>query len=209
MSDADSIGGENVVTLLTLHAAKGLEFPVVFITGLEDGLIPHSRSLESGSSEDLAEERRLFYVGITRAESHLYLTYAFKRTTYGTSNANSPSRFLADIPTGLMQGVSPRVSGQAGQDRYRQDTTWGSSRSSGGNGGGAAKGKITPFPTQQVAKKQFPIGQRVFHAKFGAGLVIESKGNGNNEEVTVAFEDKQAGIKRFLASFGNLTTIKG
>jgi DNA helicase II / ATP-dependent DNA helicase PcrA len=199
MSDADDIGGENVVTLMTLHAAKGLEFPVVFITGLEEGLIPHMRALDSGNSEDLAEERRLFYVGITRAENQLYLTYAFKRTTYGSSNANAPSRFLADIPTGLLQGVSPRVSGQ---ERYRQDTTWGSN-------GGAAKPKITPFPAQQSVKRQFPIGQRVFHAKFGAGLVIESKGSGDHEEVTVAFEDKQAGIKRFLASFGNLTTIKG
>jgi DNA helicase-2/ATP-dependent DNA helicase PcrA len=196
----------------------------VFITGVEEGLIPHSRSLDD--PEGMAEERRLLYVGLTRAEDYLYLTYAFKRMTYGTSNANVPSRFLGDIPTVLTQGLSPRVSGAAGQERYRQDTSWDRTGSSGsrdsgfggkshrgGNGGDGktgnsdARSKIMPFPGQQQ-KKLFPVGQRVFHSKFGAGLVIESRGSGEAEEVAVAFEDKQYGIKRFLASFGNLAAIK-
>jgi DNA helicase-2/ATP-dependent DNA helicase PcrA len=218
VADVDELREDaDAVTLMTLHAAKGLEYPVVFVTGVEDGLIPHMRSIESGNPEDLAEERRLFYVGMTRAEDYLYLTYAFRRTTYGTNSANSPSRFLADIPIALMQGMSPRTSGEAGQVRYRQDTTWDtpsttwnspdtSKFKSVSREDSAIRSKIVPFP--KAEKKQFPVGQRVFHNKFGAGLVIESRGSGDQEEAAVAFEDKQYGIKRFLVSFGSLAPIK-
>jgi DNA helicase-2/ATP-dependent DNA helicase PcrA len=218
VADVDELREDaDAVTLMTLHAAKGLEFPVVFVTGVEDGLIPHMRSIESGNPEDLAEERRLFYVGMTRAEDYLYLTYAFRRTTFGTNSANSPSRFLADIPVALMQGISPRVSGEAGQIRYRQDTswdspatTWNSPDTSGFKGvsreDSAIRSKIVPFPKGE--KKLFPVGQRVYHDTFGAGLVIESRGSGDLEEASVAFENKQYGIKRFLVSFGTLAPIK-
>ena len=87
------------VTLLTLHAAKGLEYPVVFLTGLEDGVLPHSRSMED--SESMAEERRLFYVGLTRAKDVLYITHAFRRTVFGQTEVAIPSRFLQDIPHGV------------------------------------------------------------------------------------------------------------
>jgi DNA helicase-2/ATP-dependent DNA helicase PcrA len=213
VADVDALEADgDYVTMLTLHSAKGLEYPVVFITGVEEGLIPHSRSLDD--PEGMAEERRLMYVGITRAADYLYLTYAFKRTVFGSSNANVPSRFLKDIPTPLTQGLNSRASSSAGQDRYRQDTTW---DRSGGNSFSAdknakkdngARSKIMQFPSQQQPK-QLPVGQRVFHDKFGAGLVIESRGTGDAEEVAVAFEDKQFGIKRFLVSFGNLSPIKG
>ncbi len=112
-------------TLLTLHAAKGLEFPVVFITGLEEGVLPHSRSLDS--EDELAEERRLFYVGLTRAKDHLYLSHAFRRTTWGDSSVSVPSRFLNDIPETLLDG------GAAGQRRRQsvdRASTWSDTRPS-------------------------------------------------------------------------------
>ncbi|MBV9544004.1 MAG: UvrD-helicase domain-containing protein, partial [Chloroflexi bacterium] len=94
----DEGGSGDAVTLITLHAAKGLEFPIVFLVGLEEGVLPHQRSIEGGDSRELEEERRLFYVGITRAMRSLYLVYAFRRTTYGSSSVNTPSRFLLDVP---------------------------------------------------------------------------------------------------------------
>ncbi len=116
----DEQTGKPAVTLLTLHAAKGLEFPVVFIVGVEEGLLPHQRSLDT--PDELAEERRLFYVGITRAEERLYLTYAFRRA-FGTS-LNAPSRFLADIPAEAIRGMTSRVLGSANTQNYNQMTRW-------------------------------------------------------------------------------------
>ena len=104
ISDIDTIQEEkDAVTLITLHAAKGLEYPVVFMVGLEEGLLPHSRSLDS--LHELEEERRLAYVGITRAKQHLYLIYAFKRTFYGETRVSAPSRFIHDIPPHLARGL--------------------------------------------------------------------------------------------------------
>ncbi|MCU0500082.1 MAG: UvrD-helicase domain-containing protein [Anaerolineae bacterium] len=215
VADVDALKeGDEYVTLLTLHAAKGLEYPVVFIAGVEEGLIPHTRSFDD--PEGMAEERRLFYVGITRAADHLYLTYTFKRSSYGMSNANQPSRFLADIPQLLLQGVSPRVSGEMGRERYAQDTRWERTLTPPPAprvpqkplpGNSNVRSKITPFPTQ-TPNRLFKTGQRVRHAQFGVGLVIESKGSGDGEEVFVAFEDKKYGVKQFLASFGSLTPLK-
>ncbi|MBC8100173.1 MAG: UvrD-helicase domain-containing protein [Armatimonadetes bacterium] len=206
VSDVDELKeGMEAVTLLTLHAAKGLEYPVVFLTGVEDGLIPHTRSFED--PEGMAEERRLFYVGITRAENQLYLTYAFRRTVYGTNSANAPSRFLADIPSKLLNGISTKAAADASQMRHMHDTTWekpSSARARMGGEGGGTRAKIVPFPQ---AKKLFPVGQRVTHAKFGVGIIIETRGTGDSEEVAVAFEDNEFGIKRFLTSFGNLTPV--
>ena len=105
----------NSTTLLTLHAAKGLEYPVVFITGLEEGMLPHSRSMED--AEELAEERRLFYVGITRAKDRVYLSHAFRRTFYGMTEATTPSRFLMDIPEELTIGSKPKARRQESKTR--------------------------------------------------------------------------------------------
>ncbi len=103
VADADTVAeNANAPTLLTLHASKGLEFPIVFIAGLEEKILPHSRSLEDG--EEMAEERRLFYVGLTRAEDKIYLSHAFRRSLYGMSDVSTPSRFLADIPDELVLG---------------------------------------------------------------------------------------------------------
>ncbi|MEZ4510308.1 MAG: UvrD-helicase domain-containing protein [Chloroflexota bacterium] len=125
VSETDNLEEQaNAVTLLTFHAAKGLEYPVVFLTGLEDGLLPHSRSLEDG--EELAEERRLFYVGITRAKDVLYISHAFRRTTFGDSSVSAPSRFLRDIPPELTEGGETK---QRRQETVSRASSWSSGRS--------------------------------------------------------------------------------
>ncbi|MEM7537541.1 MAG: UvrD-helicase domain-containing protein [Chloroflexota bacterium] len=144
VSDADQVEeGSGAVTLMTLHTAKGLEFPAVFMTGLEEGLLPHSRSLQSGDPEDLEEERRLCYVGITRAKRRLYLTHTYQRTVWGDAHLQLPSQFLDEIPTELLSGMVNKQKRQ--QDTYQRATSWdsgGSSRSntsswgSGGSDGG-------------------------------------------------------------------------
>ncbi len=212
VSDADAIReDDNVVTLLTLHAAKGLEFPVVFIIGCEEGLMPHMRAFEEPGG--LEEERRLFYVGITRAEDHLFITHAYKRTTYGSSTLSEPSRFLSDLPRGIVEGISSRLLNQLGRDSYTRTTTWDTpSAPPARDPNPSVRGKIMPFPSGAAANKpapKFPIGTRVFHGKYGAGMVVNSRGFGDGEEVDVAFEDKQYGVKTFAASYGTLTRIEG
>ncbi|MEZ4622672.1 MAG: 3'-5' exonuclease [Caldilineaceae bacterium] len=123
VSDQDQVdetGG--AVTLLTFHAAKGLEFPVVFMVGLEEGILPHSRSMESNDEEDMAEERRLCYVGITRAKRRLYLVYAYRRTVWGDSNLQEPSRFLDEIPADQLTGMVNRQKRQ--KATYERLTSW-------------------------------------------------------------------------------------
>jgi DNA helicase-2/ATP-dependent DNA helicase PcrA len=178
---------------MTLHSAKGLEFPVVFIVGMEEGVLPHSRSLED--RDELEEERRLCYVGVTRAKERLYLSYAFRRTTWGESNVCEPSRFLREIPSELLVGNFSRPSTSTVQSRAKAHASQWSS-------------EPTPPPRKEKPRKlKFPPGQRVKHAKFGEGVVIESRAQGDDEEVTVAF--KKTGIKRLLASFANLEKLPG
>ncbi len=189
VSDVDSLSGEaDVPTLLTLHSAKGLEFPVVFIIGLEEGLLPHSRSFDD--PEEMAEERRLVYVGLTRAEDRLYLTHTFRRTRYGESETSVPSRFLEDIPRDLLSG-SQRSRKKRKTEIRRQETTWGRKQS-----------EVVYF-----AGPRFRAGQRVMHAAFGEGLVIESRAQGDDEIVTVNFE--RAGRKRLMASLAPLEILEG
>jgi DNA helicase-2/ATP-dependent DNA helicase PcrA len=123
VSDSDQIDeNAGAVTLLTLHTAKGLEYPIVFIVGMEEGILPHSRSLESGDPEDMDEERRLTYVGVTRAKKRLYLVHCFRRSVWGDSNVQTPSRFLDEIPTELLSGmVNARRRREAS---YLRATSW-------------------------------------------------------------------------------------
>lgn len=193
VSDVDNLAEEgNAPSLLTLHAAKGLEFGVVFIAGMEEGILPHQRSMED--AEQMAEERRLCYVGMTRAKDRLYLLHAFRRTLYGESGASIPSRFLADIPAHLIQGYAPpsgEVGRQAGSESERaveRATQWVRSPVS------------TPARTPR-----FRSGQRVSHATFGEGIVVDSRIADDDEEVTVVFEE--IGVKRLLASLARLRTV--
>jgi DNA helicase-2/ATP-dependent DNA helicase PcrA len=157
VSDSDQLDeGAGAVTLLTLHTAKGLEYPVVFIVGLEEGILPHSRSLESGDPEDMDEERRLAYVGITRAKKRLYLIHCFRRSLWGDSNMQEPSRFFDDIPTELLSGMVDRRGRR--EASYQRMTAWesderGSNRNSAAGGnrsqtGGYWTGRSKSAPQQ-------------------------------------------------------------
>jgi len=180
-----------------MHAAKGLEFPVVFITGLEDGLLPHSRSFSEPDA--MAEERRLLYVGLTRAKDHLYLTYAFRRSLYGESVPGIPSRFLGDIPAELTEGVSPRLQTLRDRNGYQTATRWEREP--------AMPQNIISFDraARSVRQTRYKAGQRVYHNKFGEGVVIDSRPDGQDEEVQVRFT--KFGMKLLAASFANLIVL--
>ncbi|HTP07802.1 MAG TPA: 3'-5' exonuclease, partial [Anaerolineae bacterium] len=196
VADVDSLKDQvDAPVLMTLHAAKGLEFPIVFITGMEEGLLPHSRSLED--PEEMAEERRLCYVGITRAKDRVFLSYAFRRTMWGSSDVSTPSRFLNDIPTALISGTGSFAGVKPKEAMAIRASTWETPV-------GSKPARSAPAPSREL---QFRAGQRVKHATFGEGIVIESKLDRNDEEVTVAF--KKAGIKRLLASFASLQKLPG
>lgn len=242
VADVDNLeGGSNSVTLLTLHASKGLEFPVVFITGLEEGIMPHSRSMTD--AEEMAEERRLFYVGLTRAEDQLFLSHTLRRSLYGMSEMSTPSRFLGDIPSNLVEGgnrLSDRHQG-AKKRAWSWDQDSGSQPKRATSGTYGSYGKRSGFAEKRAAQKvkkgsresqkqaatrrdlpkprhlseerdtptakaQYKSGQRVKHAKFGEGIVIESKVTRNDEEVAIAFSGH--GIKRLSASFAKLEVIE-
>jgi len=175
VADADvRVDDEGLVTLMTLHNAKGLEYPIVFIIGCEEGVFPHSRALDEGGLE---EERRLCYVGITRAERDLYLTSARSRTTFGTRNFGGPSRFLSEIPAQLTDHESQQPRGfRAARARA---TTWDSSPSThgaagwGGAGGSPVGGSWGgDLPTRDdPPPAAFRLGDDVVHAAFGDGVV--------------------------------------
>ncbi len=186
VADVDALDDEqDAVTLLTLHSAKGLEYRAVFLVGVEEGLLPHRRSLEE-SPDALAEERRLFYVGMTRAKERLYLTYVFRRSWYGGDQPGEPSRFLADIPDDLLR---------------RQERP-------------ATKLPIPsrlPAPWKQGAaapkERRFHEGERVRHRRFGMGRVLESRLEDGYEIVTVIFNDNGIGVKHFLAEKAPLEPV--
>ncbi|HEY3310108.1 MAG TPA: UvrD-helicase domain-containing protein [Anaerolineales bacterium] len=187
VSDQDTIKEGNVPTLLTLHAAKGLEFGVVFIAGLDDGILPHSRSLDE--PEEMEEERRLFYVGITRAKDRLYILRAQRRGGRGYAEETMESRFLGDIPANLISGQA-----RAG----RRTNSYSSSRSS----------WELPSASRpaRIVEPQFRAGMRIKHPVWGEGIVLESRAQDGDEIVEVVFSS--VGIKRLAASLANLTVVK-
>ncbi len=200
---------QDAVTLITMHQAKGLEYSNVFIVGLEEGLMPHNRSLED--PEQLEEERRLLYVASTRAQQRLYLYYAFKRRLYGRENLSTPSRFLADIPGDMVRKRAERQ--RVGVDQssmftgrsFGARTTTPSDRTRGSSWGSTARKNTTTIKPPAEAK--FSAGQKVRHAQFGEGIVVSSRIAGDDEEVTVAFPGK--GVKRLLANFAKLEVAEG
>lgn len=189
---------QDAVQLMTLHSAKGLEFPIVFICGLEDGLFPHHFSRENPKS--LEEERRLCYVGITRAMQQLYLTHAEKRRLFGRDEDRQISRFIGEIPTHLLQTVSRKVavqhpfrvshqayssSGQHSSNPF--NNTYNSSFTSSGSGG-ALFGNMSASRRAAAEGDGFCLGQRVSHPKFGEGTVVDHEGNGERARVHIHFD---------------------
>lgn len=200
-SSADSEMGDSTVTLMTLHMAKGLEFPVVYLVGLEDGIFPHMRSLTDPA--ELQEERRLFYVGITRAMEKLYLTYSRQRLGFGEMMFNPPSRFIPEIPEELLTQMG------SGEPDYGDRSYFSSSRrtatlkegSSEFSWPGAARSREQISTSQQRLRP----GQRVFHDKWGEGVVVEVSGFGQREEATVRFAD--FGTKRLVVALAALRSL--
>jgi len=187
VSDVDNLDETEAPTLLTLHSAKGLEFETVFIVGLNDGLLPHSRCFDD--PDQMEEERRLFYVGVTRAKNRLYLSHTFRRTIFGSSELGAPSRFLGDIPPQLKMSAAQSPPQQNGM-------RFGRTRREAGARQRAASA---------VAAAPLRTGDAVRHPTFGEGTVIEVKQRGADWDVTVAF--KRLGIKTLAASFANLEKV--
>ncbi|TET26718.1 MAG: AAA family ATPase [Dehalococcoidia bacterium] len=180
VSDVDGLDETvDVVTLITLHQAKGLEFPVVFIVGMEDGILPHFKSF--GDQEQMEEERRLCYVGITRAKKRLYLVYAFRRSLMGSSAISKPSRFLEDIPRHLV----------AGGDRWRGEES-------------QLTTAMYSYQPSPVARLELKAGDHVHHPQFGDGVVVSCRAVKDDVEAVVAFGE---GVKRLLLSFAKLERV--
>ena len=170
------------VTLMTLHNAKGLEFPVVFIIGLEDGVFPHYRSM--GDPAHLEEERRLMYVGVTRARERLYMTYAWSRTLFGSTSYSPPSRFLGEIPTELVRALE--------EDELSV----------------ADGASVSPIRAAVEGRREIPqisAGDTILHDKWGEGVVLTVSGAGSDAEATVRFED--VGEKRLLIAYAPLKRV--
>ncbi|MET9734721.1 DNA helicase PcrA [Streptomyces sp. NPDC006458] len=200
VADSDQIPdedeeGSGVITLMTLHTAKGLEFPVVFLTGMEDGVFPHMRAL--GQTKELEEERRLAYVGITRARERLYLTRSTLRSAWGQPSYNPPSRFLEEIPPTHLQwkrtGATARVS-SGPVSGIAASLSSSRSRSSAAGASGFATRRTSEQPVVGLA-----VGDRVTHDQFGLGTVMAVKGTGSNAEATVDFGDAKP--KRLLLRY--------
>ncbi|GAA2763500.1 DNA helicase PcrA [Streptomyces paradoxus] len=199
VADSDQIpdeeDGDGVITLMTLHTAKGLEFPVVFLTGMEDGVFPHMRAL--GQTKELEEERRLAYVGITRARERLYLTRSTLRSAWGQPSYNPPSRFLEEIPPAHVEwkrtgATAPASSGPVSAVAASLSSSRSRSSASGASG----------FATRRTAEKPvvaLAVGDRVTHDQFGLGTVVAVKGTGGNAEATIDFGDTKP--KRLLLRY--------
>ncbi|HWR31832.1 MAG TPA: 3'-5' exonuclease, partial [Negativicutes bacterium] len=195
VADIDSADLEtDRVTMMTLHSAKGLEFPTVFLIGMEEGLFPHFRTLNS--EEEMEEERRLCYVGITRAQRNVFLTRAQSRMIYGEVQANRPSRFLSEIPETLLESKQKRTAKPAPSQQLhlppRQSVP--------------AASLLRPItPSKPVASPTagasmaWKVGDKAAHGKWGIGTVVEVKGAGDDQEVKIAFPDQ--GIKSLSVKF--------
>ncbi|MGM9906925.1 DNA helicase PcrA [Limosilactobacillus sp.] len=218
VSDQDDVDEQApAVTMMTLHAAKGLEFPVVFLVGMEEGIFPLSRAIQE--ADELEEERRLAYVGITRAKKKLYLTNAFSRLLYGRIQRNEPSRFVEEINPDLLEfenggsGDSlnnkqvPFAKSAATATTYRSQRSSQSSRSR--HDYRDAGRKVKPKPQTNTGtgadKVSWKTGDKVQHKKWGQGTVVKISGTGDDMELDIAFP--QQGVKRLLATFAPITKV--
>jgi DNA helicase-2/ATP-dependent DNA helicase PcrA len=194
------VGNEDGVTLMTLHTAKGLEWPVVVLTGLENGLFPLARAEEQ--PDGLEEERRLCYVGLTRAKDKLYLTWARARRRGGELRPGMPSRFLRSLPPEIV-------------DERRTTNlwapAWGSGRTGRRSDGQTVRRSGGTFdqtdrPTEEVSQDtpRYVKGERVRHRRFGSGTIQGLTGTGRDLKVSVAFDDEAVGVKQLLVAFAGL-----
>lgn len=193
--DDEEEQGSNVV-MMTLHSAKGLEFPVVFIPGMEEGIFPHSRALMDES--EMEEERRLCYVGITRAQKQLYLTHASMRTLFGRTTSNAPSRFFKEIPEEVLESDNPTPARRVGASSYTAPQN--------------VQSKVTAptriqAPSSSGAEKMgWNVGDKANHRKWGVGTVVSIKGEGDSMELTIAFP-APTGIKKLLAAYAPVEKV--
>jgi len=206
VSDLDSVEEEaSEVTMMTLHAAKGLEFPVVFLMGMEEGIFPLSRALLE--EDELEEERRLAYVGITRAESKLYLTNAYSRMLYGRQQSNQASRFVGEIDDKLLDYAS----GNAGSIPERKlpfgkSNSYARATATTYNGPKTTTSHKIADTTGGDKSGSWQAGQKVQHKKWGIGTVVKVNGTGGDQELDIAF--KEQGVKRLLASFAPIEKVE-
>ena len=224
-SDLDNMEEtEDTVTLMTLHSAKGLEFPVVFLVGMEEGIFPGYKSI--GEQKELEEERRLCYVGITRAKEHLYLTCAKQRTIFGSTSCNKVSRFLKEIPEEMVEGYEEVIEGKRNNLFEDTDTNWNY-----GNKSNVVSYSVAPNSTRKIPSSGFAFrtadsflnslgkstasktvdlsvyeaGKRVYHKKFGEGIINYIEPEGDDLKVDITFE--KAGHKRLMAKFAGLEVL--
>lgn len=193
---------EEAIALMTIHSAKGLEFPVVFLVGMEEGIFPSSRSMMEPTL--LSEERRLCYVAITRARERLYLTYAEQRMLYGRTQYNRPSEFMEEIPPQLLVDRDPidppptrmkKPQSQGGNGGIRNSegrSTWGTWDREAGN------------PVIAPSTSDYHVGEKVEHAKFGKGIIVSIKGEGSQAEISIVFGGQ---IKKLIAEYAKLTKL--
>jgi DNA helicase-2/ATP-dependent DNA helicase PcrA len=210
VADTDDLDDDDHLVLMTLHSAKGLEFPVVFLLGLEEGVFPHTRALTE--PDELFEERRLAYVGITRAQERLHLTHAWSRSLFGQTQYNPPSRFLDEIPEELLDHQGNESRSTYGRQSYRARDSWSSGQPPAyrrGRGGGRddegatvdtdahrervveaalRAGRSAPAPSGADALG-LRVGDDVEHPTFGEGVIIEVRGSGDRAEATIRFRD--------------------
>jgi DNA helicase-2/ATP-dependent DNA helicase PcrA len=209
VSDADVAEGESGVAMMTLHTAKGLEFPYVTIVGMEDGLLPHSRSVDSPS--DLEEERRLLYVGMTRARERLCFTSACVRRVFGAETSVQPSRFLDEIPSELVEELRPGASRSHDVESVLDGV--GDVPPS----GAAAKSKLDfqAIMEKGIARRELTYeydeapdyrpGVRVYHPRYGEGKILSRDGEGDDLKLTVSFSGHRP--KKFLARYARLQPV--
>lgn len=207
VSDTDEIAGDDKLMMMTLHSAKGLEFPNVFIIGLEEGIFPHSRTLLDNTQ--LEEERRLAYVGITRAEHRLFLSHAWSRNLHGSRQYNPPSRFLDEIPTELLDRKGSVDTGaDEGRGHMRGSADWSRTpvpdfRGRGRSVASTASEALRPAVREPKVSHNFSIGDDVVHPVFGEGVIIDLDGAGEKAEATVRFADR--GTKVLALAWAPLT----
>jgi DNA helicase-2/ATP-dependent DNA helicase PcrA len=220
VADTDDLDEDDRVVLMTLHSAKGLEFPVVFLIGMEEGVFPHSRALSE--PVELEEERRLAYVGITRAQNKLFTSHAWSRQLFGSTNYNPPSRFLEEIPAELIEQIGA-VSGRSsyGRQSYRQRDDWSppgpyrradrlaerndEHRERVVDAALASRNKApSPKPSQAHAIG-LRVGDDVEHPAFGEGVIIDIRGVDDKAEATIRFRD--AGTKHLSLAWAPLKKL--